>query len=97
MLRCINGMATHVTQLQLKSKKKEMVIKALQCSLRKIAKNEKMLENKSRYMVLAGMDGGYSKVGELRKMNNALNVKIEAKYRKLRQYKLLLTDIVACE
>ena len=91
MQKSIDDLAVHITQLQLKSHRKDMVIKGLQGTLRKIVKDKKMLEKK---FGLAEMDGGYTEIDVLRKENKALKDKLKDKRRKIRQYKLHLADVI---
>ena len=94
MQKSIDELAVHITQLQLKSHRKDLVIKGLQGTLRKIVKAKKMLEDK---LGLAEMDGGYTEVDVLRKENKALKDKLKDKSRKIRQYKLHLADVIGDE
>jgi len=82
-------------ELQLKLERKELIIKGLQETLRNVAKDKKMLENKLRNVTLAGIsDGAESEIDELRKENKELKQKLKAKARKIRQYKYALEDVV---
>ena len=81
-------------EIKLKLERKELIIKGLQETLRNIAKDKKILENKVKEIKLAKIDGFHSDINQLRKENKELKQKLKAKARKIIQYRYVLEDAV---
>ena len=94
----IGNLATNIQQAkhyyQSKLNRQSMIIKGLQCSLRKIANDKKKMENELQNRDLAAMNGNKSEINELRKENKVLKAKNKLKSKKIRNYKFVLADAV---
>ena len=86
-----------IYDLNLKLTRKEAIIKQLQASLKKVFKERDALENKLKNVDLAEMNKNKLEMDELREEIKKLKAKNKEKARKIRQYKLLLEDIIPDE
>ena len=86
-----------IYDLNLKLTRKEAIIKQLQASLKKVFKERNVLENKLKNVDLAEMNKNKLEMDELREEIKKLKAKNKEKARKIRQYKLLLEDIIPDE